>query len=491
MTAEINFTNLVGNVEHGWKDLAVLTGGSVAPREEPFLIKLAEDKAEVESYRKIRREVFVAEQGLFTSNDLDDLDDDPRTVILVARSPEGSVLGGVRLAPSTPSVDMGWWAGSRLVVSKTARKAGGIGAALVRAASAYAEEHGVLRFEATVQAQNEILFRRLGWTKISQVIVAGYPHVHMLWPIGRFQKLAERNKSMLGRLLGFGHNGPPEGSYSLFADRPFLGDDGARVPRTDTIAACDAILPSMVERDPEWAGWCSVLVNMNDLSAMGAEGLGLLDSLGARDESFALRVLNGLRMASEAWKVPILGGHTQIGVPASLSVTAIGRTSRPVPGGGGHVGHRLSITADLTGDWRPGYGGSQWDSSSARSSEELIELGSLVRKAQPAAAKDISMVGIVGTAGMLAEASGCGAILDIGSIPKPDSARMGDWLSCFPGFAMITADEPQQGRMQSQLTTTTECGDLVSGTGVQLRWPDGLITDAISNSITGLGSTRE
>ena len=51
----------------------------------------------------------------------------------------------------------------------------------------------------------------------------------------------------------------------------------------------------MVERDPEWAGWCSVLVNVNDLAAMGATPVGLLDALGARDASFAARVLGGLR----------------------------------------------------------------------------------------------------------------------------------------------------------------------------------------------------
>jgi AIR synthase-related protein len=256
------------------------------------------------------------------------------------------------------------------------------------------------------------------------------------------------------------------------------------------VAACDAVLPSMVERDPEWAGWCAVLVNMNDLSAMGAKGIGLLDALGARDESFARRVLRGLTKAAEAWAVPLLGGHTQVGVPASLSVTAIGRTARLVPGGGGRPGHSLSLTADTTGQWRPGYTGRQWDSTSAKPGAELRELGRLVRRADPAAAKDVSMVGIVGTTGMLAEASGCGAVLDVGSIPRPASAAMGDWLSCFPGYAMVTADRPGAGRMGSPLASTAECGELVEGAGVQLRWPDGMITEAISNNVTGLGSTQ-
>lgn len=472
------------------QDLAVLTGRRPFAEPPPFLIEPAGSEADIAAYRRIRQDVFVTEQGLFTGADRDDIDDDPRAVVLVARSRDGVVLGGVRVAPATPAMDLGWWTGSRLVVAKAARTVGGIGAALVRAASAYAEENGVLRFEATVQAQNEVLFRRLGWLKIGDVTVAGQPHVHMRWPIGRIQRHVERDKSMLGRLFAPGSDASPSQLSAFLGGRAFLGDDGAPVPGTDVVVACDAILPSMVERDPDWAGWCAVLVNMNDLSAMGAQGIGLMDALGARDESFARRVLRGLNRASEAWDIPILGGHTQVGVPASLSVTAIGRTTRPVRGGGGRPGQRLSLTADTTGGWRAGYTGRQWDSTSMRPGEELRELHSLVSRADPAAAKDISMVGVVGTAGMLAEASGCGAVLDVAHIPRPNRATMGDWLSCFPGYAMITADPAGESRMNSPLATTAECGDLTEGAGVQLRWPDGMITEAISNNVTGLGSTH-
>lgn len=490
MATSISLSGLPGPASGSWRDLTVLTGPSCAAETPPFLIEPADCEADVREYRRIRRDVFVAEQGLFAGSDGDDIDDDPRTVVLVARSPEGAVLGGVRLAPVTPAVDLGWWTGSRLVVTRSARTAGGIGASLVRAASAYAEQHGVLRFEATVQAQNEVLFRRLGWKKLRDITVVGQPHVHMRWPIGRIQEHIDRDKAMLGRLFesATGTNAPRASAF--LGGEGFLGDDGAPVPGTDVVAACDAILPSMVERDPEWAGWCAVLVNVNDLSAMGAKGVGLLDALGARDESFARRILRGLNQAAQAWAVPILGGHTQVGVPASLSVTAIGRTARLIPGGGGRAGHSLTLTADTSGQWRPGYTGRQWDSTSTKPGAELRELGRLVRRASPAAAKDISMVGIVGTTGMLAEASGCGAILDIGNIPRPDAANMGDWLSCFPGYAMITADERGESRMGSPLASTAECGELVEGHGVQLRWPDGMITEAISNNVTGLGSTH-
>jgi putative N-acetyltransferase (TIGR04045 family) len=424
------------------------------------------------AYRALRHEAFVARQGLFTGNDLDDHDTDPRTLVLVARDAAGEVLGGVRLGPADDGPDLGWWRGGRLVVAPGSPP--GIGSALVRAACARAEAEGALRFEATVQTRTERLFTRLGWQRVRPVTVAGHDHVLMRWPIGRIAALARSTKAALGPLLR-GLTGVPG----------FLGDDGVPLPGTDVVAACDAIVPSMVERDPEWAGWCSVLVNLNDLAAMGATPTGLLDALGARDASFAARVLSGLRKASQAYGVPVLGGHTQFGVPASLAVTALGRTTDPVPGGGGKPGQRVWLTADLGGGWRPGYTGRQWDSTSVRRTPELRELLGSVAKARPSAAKDVSMAGIAGTLGMLAEASGCGAVLDVDKVPRPRGASTGDWLTCFPGFAMLTTGTPAPAGPAA----TAECGELVAGTGVTLRWPDGESTPAIDGGVTGLGNS--
>jgi AIR synthase-related protein len=300
----------------------------------------------------------------------------------------------------------------------------------------------------------------------------------MRWPIGRIAGLVAATKSDLGPLL----SGLAPGGAG------FVGDDGAPVPGSDLVAACDAIVPSMVERDPEWAGWCAVLVNLNDLAAMGARPVGLLDALGARDRSFATRVLAGLRKASAAYAVPVLGGHTQLGVPAALSVTALGRTSDPVPGGGGRPGHRVTLTADLAGQWRANYQGRQWDSTTGRRTTELQSMLSAVALARPAAAKDVSMAGIAGTLGMLAEASGCAAVLDVARVPRPAGATMGDWLTCFPGFGMLSADRPASAPVPAGPAHSAECGELVAGRGVRLRWPDGEETEAVAGPVTGLGT---
>ncbi|OBF13713.1 MSMEG_0567/sll0787 family protein [Mycobacterium sp. ACS4331] len=446
-----------------------------------YLVTRAESAGQIAGFRQLRHDSFVTEQGLFTGTDRDDVDDDPRTVVLVATDREGRVIGGVRLAPAT-APDLGWWTGSRLVTDPAVR-AGGVGPALVRAACAFAEASGVLRFEATVQQRYARMFDTLGWQRVGSHRIAGVDHAWMRWPLDPVQRAAAATKSFLGSALA-----PLRQIPGGLGPVGFVGDDGVPVGGTDLIAACDAIIPSMVERDPEWAGWCSVLVNVNDLTAMGAAPMGLLDAVGAPTRGMLDRVISGLAAASAAWQVPVLGGHTQLGVPAALSVTALGRTLAPVRAGGGAVGDRVRLTVDTTGRWRPGYSGRQWDSTSTRSSADLAAMTTLVARATPRAAKDVSMAGIVGTLGMMVEACGTGAELEVSAVPRPADAAVGDWLTCFPGYAMLTAG-PQAPTAAPHGVVSAECGFLTSDLGVRLRWPDGVVTTALAPAVTGLGSS--
>ncbi len=440
---------------------------TLAPTRHGLLVGLP-DRREQLAYSRLRRQAFVDELGLFSGSDRDEHDD--HAVELVARLHD-RVVGGVRLYEVGP----GWWHGGRLVVAPDVRGATGAGRALADAACAEAERRGALRFEATVLPANAALFARWGWDPLRNVEVAGVRHVLMRWPVGRLAALVGATKAGLGSLLaGLSPGGPG-----------FVGDDAAPVPGSSVLASVDAILPSMVERDPEWAGWCGVLVGANDLAAMGAAPVGALDALGAPNAAHAARVLAGLRAGSAAFALPLLGGHTSLGVASSLSVTALGATTTPVPGCG-RPGQDVTLTADLGGDWRAGHRG-QWDSSSRRTRVEIAQLTSLVGRARPYGAKDVSMAGIVGTLGMLAEASGCAAELEVAAVPRPAAASVGDWLTCFPGFAMLTSDRPGRELPPAGPASSAVCGRLVEGKGVRLRWPDGELTEAIAGAVTGLG----
>jgi hypothetical protein len=97
------------------------------------------------------------------------------------------------------------------------------------------------------------------------------------------------------------------------------------------------------------------------------------------------------------------------------------------------------------------------------------------------------MAGIAGTLGMLAEASGCGAVLDVARVPRPAAATMGDWLTCFPGFGLLTTSAPGAAPPSAGPAASAACGELVGGGGVRLRWPDGEETTVIDGPVTGLG----
>ena len=452
---------------------------SAPPAAAAFaIVDATGDAARVEAYRRLRRQAFVEEQGLFVGHDLDEHDTSEATRVLVAVEPEGEVVGGVRLHPEPDHPALGWWRGSRLVCSRhPGVRRGDAGAALVRAACATAQAEGALRFDAHVQERFGPFFERLGWQHAGRLEVGGAPHLLMRWPIGRFERLAATTKAPLGGLLA-----------GMLPVDAWLGDDGTPIAGTDVVACTDAILPDMVARDPEWAGWCAMLVSAHDLAAMGAAPVAALDALGAADAEHAARLLDGLRDGSAALDLPIVGGHTQLGVAPALSVTALGRTADPVPASGGRPGDAIAVTADVEGGWRPGYETRQWDSSSWRTREELRPMLGAVRAARPRAAKDVSMAGIVGTVGMLAEASGCGAELDIAAVPRPRDAALGDWLTCFPGFAMVTVDDGDAPIPPAGAAVGARCGTLGARPGVRLRWPDGAVTTALAGEITGLGA---
>nr|WP_232374769.1 MSMEG_0567/sll0787 family protein [Mycolicibacterium mengxianglii] len=473
--------------------MALLSGEAPATARPDYLITtLAEQPDHVGGqYVALRHHVFVDTQALFTGTDRDTADEDPATTVLVATDPDGHLLGGVRLAPAT-NPDLGWWTGSRLVLSPGARGTG-VGRALVRAACAWVDANDILRFEATVQRRYEPMFTELGWTLLGHTDFGGAPHSRMRWPLDRFERQANSTKAMLGDLLR------PLARQPLgLGPDAYRGDDGVPVgdPASGLIAACDAIIPSMVARDPEWAGWCAVLVNINDLTAMGATPTGLLDAVGAPTTSQLTRIIRGLAAAAQAWGVPVLGGHTQVGVPAALSVTALGHTTTPVRGGGARAGDTLTLTADIDGSWRPGYTAQQWDSTSHRNPAVLRHLAGTVARTRPHAAKDVSMAGLVGTAGMMAEASGVSAEIAVADVPRPDGALSGQWLSCFPGFAMLTADQPGRRVADPGPAVSRACGTFsrrvtASQPLITLRWPDGDTTTAITGAVTGLAPTTE
>jgi putative N-acetyltransferase (TIGR04045 family) len=149
------------------------------PAEPTHVCRPVRTPAERAEHVRIRREVFVVEQGLFAADDADEHDDDPATVHVLGLV-GGQPAGTVRLYPLE---EPGLWKGDRLAVRRAYRRSG-IGAPLVRFAVALAGARGGTRMVASVQAVNCAFFVRLGWTPTGDVFnLLGVPHQPMSIPL--------------------------------------------------------------------------------------------------------------------------------------------------------------------------------------------------------------------------------------------------------------------------------------------------------------------
>lgn len=153
-----------------------------------FRVKFATEAWENDGAAALRQQVFCAEQGIFRDHDRDALDD--QAIHLVALSTMAvladEVVGTVRIHQSEPGI----WHGSRLAVDRRYRRVGALGAALIKLAVSSATSFGCVRFYANVQAQNELMFRRLNWDRVSDVELHGQPHVFMQADLSAYPPLA-------------------------------------------------------------------------------------------------------------------------------------------------------------------------------------------------------------------------------------------------------------------------------------------------------------
>ena len=220
-----------------------------------------------------------------------------------------------------------------------------------------------------------------------------------------------------------------------------LGDDAAQIPYAGRylLLASDGISPELFE-DPYWAGYCGVLVNVNDIYAMGGKPLAMVNVLSARDDVEALSICQGMREACFKFQVPMVGGHfhPQSNFP-ELSIAILGETQNPLTSFGCLPQDGIIVAIDLGGRCCKSF--LHWDSTSQKSSSEVVEelsiLTTLSERKWVHAAKDISNPGILGTMLMLLETSKCGADIELESIPKPEGADLSTWLTMYPGYGFI------------------------------------------------------
>jgi putative N-acetyltransferase (TIGR04045 family) len=138
-----------------------------------YLFQLAKTQLEISAYFDLRHKIFVEEQGVFTGNDLDAIDEIAHPIIAIApKATSLEVLGVVRIYEAEPRL----WYGGRLGTHPDYRRGWHIGKGLIHTAVTTANAWGCDRFLATVQIQNVRFFQRLHWDSIEEVEICGIAH---------------------------------------------------------------------------------------------------------------------------------------------------------------------------------------------------------------------------------------------------------------------------------------------------------------------------
>ncbi|MDT7597624.1 MAG: uncharacterized protein QOJ06_3170 [Pseudonocardiales bacterium] len=219
------------------------------------------------------------------------------------------------------------------------------------------------------------------------------------------------------------------------------GDDGAAVAALggQVVACGEALWPPFVAADPYGAGFAAVLTNVNDLAAMGALPLGIVDTI-VGSEEVARSVLLGMRRAGELYDVPILGGHLTLhdGQPA-VSAFGVGTTSgQALSVTRVRAGQSLLVAAALDGRMRPDFPFFRaFEERGSQCAGDVRLFASLAESGACVAAKDISMAGLVGSLAMLLEWGRHGVALDVDVVPVPSGVGLAAWLTCFPSFGFL------------------------------------------------------
>jgi len=285
------------------------------------------------------------------------------------------------------------------------------------------------------------------------------------------------------------------------------GDDGAVVDVSDggspadatgasRVVACgEALLPAFVAADPYGAGVAAVLTNVNDLAAMGATPIAVLDTI-VGSTALAREALRGMRDACGWYDVRLIGGHLTVhqGTPA-LSAFGVGRAGPVLSLTNVAAGQSLVVAVCTAGRMRSDFPFFRsFDERGRDLAGDVRVLADLAASGACVAAKDISMAGLVGSLAMLLEWSGLGVTVDLDTVPRPVSVPMRDWLTCFPAFGFLLCCPP--GRATETVDTFHQrgldaavVGEIDASGVLAIHW-GGSRADVLDLATTGITGLR-
>ncbi|WP_091688512.1 methanogenesis marker 2 protein [Methanococcoides vulcani] len=231
-----------------------------------------------------------------------------------------------------------------------------------------------------------------------------------------------------------------------------FGDDAAVLDTGGDeviLFAADAIWGKIALESPWWTGYTSVVVNVNDISAMGGRPVAMVNVMSSCDSEACKEMMRGIKDGVKKFGVPMVGGHVHPDTPYnSLGVAIIGVAKKEciVRSDMARPGDAVIVAYDMDG--RVGKNSPySWDTTSFKDAQTVrdrfLVMQTIAEKNLLTAGKDISNPGTVGTLGMLCETSKVGASVDITKIPMPEGLELEQWLKIYPATGYILTAKPE------------------------------------------------
>jgi putative methanogenesis marker protein 2 len=283
------------------------------------------------------------------------------------------------------------------------------------------------------------------------------------------------------------------------------GEDTAAIEYGEDciLFAADGIMESLVKADPFYAGYFAVLVNVNDIAAMGGRPLAMVDIISMSDGKICSKLLKGMERAVRKFNVPIVGGHTHPDCNYNaIDISIIGTVKKNdlIRSSTANEGDDIVFVMDTDGFFPSGLKYA-WDTTTKKEDkfvQEQMELLCVVAKEHlVSAGKDMSNPGCIGTMGMLLESSGKGGCIDVDKIPRPDDVDITQWFLAYQGYGFAFSCRPENSQRLIDLFKRAKADGAVVGKvngSTELVLKSGndskVLFDFSKDIITGCGPKR-
>jgi selenophosphate synthetase-related protein len=187
----------------------------------------------------------------------------------------------------------------------------------------------------------------------------------------------------------------------------------------------DAINEDFSNKAPWSAGFCSILVGIEDIFACGGTPLAASVIISSDSENTRSELMQGIIDATHKFEIPLVRGHTSdITKNTGVSATVIGSILKEyyISAGGAKVGDTILVIADFDGivaQTNKYYWDTVTNQNPAEIKKRFTFMNQLGESHLADASKDISNGGILGTLLLMLEYSKKGAVVHLDSILIP------------------------------------------------------------------------